>query len=492
IGPIQLPIVYLIQATMLPDSTPLHLAEVFMSGLIERGKNAEAQAGKTYEFVPGVKELLLDLVNRSEAELLLDRMSQYIGQKIGRSIYSFTALLMLEKQLAGTAGTDLLKFADVMKQSVQRLGGEFAAFVDALEVAPSVPTLIEFPPVQTLEFITVQLSDSGDNDSDTAPSPFQLQTEQFTVATLSLEPELHSLEPFEFTVSTLNRGQAGILRRTKWVIQQRQQQAWRLIEPLEDDLILEMVSIPGGQFSMGSPKNELGRYKDESPQHDVEVGEFLMGRYPVTQAQWRVVAELPQSDRPLESDLSYFKGDHRPVETVSWHDATEFCARLSQYTERLYRLPTEAEWEYACRAGTITPSHFGETITTELANYRGTNNKEYKWSGSYGEGPKGEYREETTPVDQFRIANAFGLCDMHGNVWEWCQDHWHENYEGAPVDGISWVNPEAEEDTARVLRGGSWYFSPRFCRSASRDLGDAGERGDYGGFRVVCVAPRTS
>jgi len=242
---------------------------------------------------------------------------------------------------------------------------------------------------------------------------------------------------------------------------------------------------------MGSPKKELDRLETESPQHDVEVGEFLMGRYPVTQAQWRFVAELPQSDRPLESDPSYFKGDHRPVENVSWQDATEFCARLSQYTERFYRLPTEPEWEYACRAGTITPFHFGETITTELANYRGTDNKEQKWSGSYGEGPKGEYREETTPVDHFGIANAFGLCDMHGNVWEWCQDHWHENYEGAPVDGSSWVNPEAAEDASRVVRSGSWSYNPWNCRSASRGYFGAGERSNRFGFRVVCVAPRT-
>ena len=115
-------------------------------------------------------------------------------------------------------------------------------------------------------------------------------------------------------------------------------------------------------------------------------------------------------------DPSYFKGDNRPVESVSWYDAVEFCQRLCQHTNRTYRLPTEAQWEYACRTGTTTPFHFGETITTDEANYRGTGNEEYGLSGSYGREPLGEYREETTPVDHFGIANAFGLCDMHGNV----------------------------------------------------------------------------
>jgi formylglycine-generating enzyme required for sulfatase activity len=174
---------------------------------------------------------------------------------------------------------------------------------------------------------------------------------------------------------------------------------------------------------------------------------------------------------------------------VSWYDAVEFCDRLTILTNRQYRLPTEAEWEYACRAGTTTPFHFGKTITTELANYRGTDNEEYKWSGSYGDGPKGEYREETTPVNQFEGANAFGLCDMHGNVWEWCQDHLHSNYEGAPTDGSAWI--EGGDADRRILRGGSWFSLPRFCRSAYRDSDVPGFGSDGSGFRVVCSAPKT-
>ena len=257
----------------------------------------------------------------------------------------------------------------------------------------------------------------------------------------------------------------------------------------EGVLPLRMMQIPAGTFLMGSPKDELERQEIEGPQIEVTLSRFFMGKYPITQAQWRVMAALPQVERELKGDPSRFKGDLRPVESVSWYDAVEFCDRLTILTNRQYRLPTEAEWEYACRAGTTTPFHFGKTITTELANYRGTDNEEYKWSGSYGDGPKGEHREETTPVNQFEGANAFGLCDMHGNVWEWCQDHWHSSYKGAPTDGSAWIEGGSSE--RRILRGGSWVSYPRFCRSAYRgDFGPGNDFSDYG-FRVVCSAPRT-
>jgi len=238
---------------------------------------------------------------------------------------------------------------------------------------------------------------------------------------------------------------------------------------------LDLVEIPGGRFQMGSPEGEgLG---DEKPQHEVMIKPFLMSKYPVTQAQWRVVAVLPRVDQDLEADPSRFTGDNLPVESVSWDDAVEFCKRLSVHSGREYRLPSEAEWEYACRAGTTTPFHFGETLTSELANYRATD--------TYGSGPKGGYRQETTPVGQFP-ANDFGLYDMHGNVWEWCQDHWHENYDGAPTDGSAWIEGGSASD--RVLRGGSWYDNPWYCRSAYRYFHAPVSRFDYFcfGFRVCC------
>ena len=156
-------------------------------------------------------------------------------------------------------------------------------------------------------------------------------------------------------------------------------------------------------------------------------------------------------------------------------------------------MPSEAEWEYACRAGTTTPFYFGETINTDLANYRGTDNENYNWSGSYGDGPKGEYKEQTTPVGQFP-ANAFGLYDMHGNVWEWCADDSHDNYVGAPTDGSAWVDSNEDSSTHSYtrLRGGSWFHYPNTCRSAVRDFYDRRDDLNYtSGFRLVCDGGRT-
>lgn len=251
-------------------------------------------------------------------------------------------------------------------------------------------------------------------------------------------------------------------------------------EDLGNGVTLEMVSIPGRTFFMGSPENEESRSSDESPQHQVTVSPFFMGKYPVTQKQWRVVAALPKVNIDLESDPSLFKGDNLPVECVSWDDAQEFCARLSRMANKTYRLPSEAEWEYACRGGTTTPFYCGETISTDLANY----NSNY----TYGQRPKGQYREKTTEVGIFP-ANPFGLYDMCGNVWEWCEDGWHKNYINAPIDGSVWKSLSSKA----MVRGGSWFNDPRFCRSASRNYVFKVERGGINpsiGFRVVCAVGR--
>ena len=235
---------------------------------------------------------------------------------------------------------------------------------------------------------------------------------------------------------------------------------------------LRMMAIPSGEFLMGSPENEEGHYEDESPQHRVWVEPFFIGQFPVTQAQWRVVAGLPQQERELQVAPAHFEGANNPVERVSWEDAVEFCARLTELTGRRYRLPSEAEWEYACRADTTTPFYFGETITKDLANYDG---------------------EQTSPVGQFP-PNAFGLYDMHGNVWEYCQDDWHGNYDKKPEElkqqgNAAWLT--SDESEYRLLRGGSWYYRARRCRSAYRRNDYPARRYDYSGFRVVCRSSRT-
>jgi len=253
------------------------------------------------------------------------------------------------------------------------------------------------------------------------------------------------------------------------------------IEDLGNGVTLDMVAIPGGTFLMGSPEREPLRRGGESPQHTVTIQPFFMGKFTVTQAQWRIIADFPKVNIDLEPEPSEFKGVNLPVEKVSWHDAVEFCARLSKQTGREYRLPSEAEWEYACRAGTITPFHFGETITTDLANYDG--------NYIYGSGSKGQYRGQTTDVGSFP-ANAFGLHDMHGNVWEWCEDTWHGKYNKAPIDGSAWVS---NNDDLRLWRGGSWHNYPELCRSAVRfSYGSGGRPSYFIGFRVVCGASRTS
>ena len=262
-----------------------------------------------------------------------------------------------------------------------------------------------------------------------------------------------------------------------WRIQTRPLQVRSRLEQLAPDVSLRLIQIPAGRFLMGSPPEELERSADEGPQREVALPEFWLGQTPITQAQWRVVAGWPKVERELAKDPSEFKGDGRPVEQVSWHDAMEFCRRLSQRLGRTFSLPSEAQWEYACRAGTTTPFAFGETISPELANYDGT--------FAYANGPKGVNRGATTPAGNFP-ANAWGLQDMHGNVWEWCLDHWHESYSGAPSDGSAWLSSPGV-DAERLLRGGSWVDSPWICRSAYRVRNHPVYRGMSVGFRVCCL-----
>jgi eukaryotic-like serine/threonine-protein kinase len=267
------------------------------------------------------------------------------------------------------------------------------------------------------------------------------------------------LKVFQFqTVTVDKRGKE---------IQKEQKEAKYLVDDLGNGVTLEMVQIPGGTFMMGSPATESKRRDNESPQHQVTVPNFFMGKYPVTQAQYQVI---------MGNNPARFQGANRPVERVSWNDAVEFCQKLSQKTGKTYRLPSEAEWEYACRAGTTTPFYFGETITTDLANY--------DINHIYASPPKGVFRAETTEVGKFP-PNAFGLYDMHGNVWEWCQDSWHDNYNNTPTDGSAWIN---NDNKIKLLRGGSWYHYLAYCRSAYRVNNTCGNGSYIFGFRLVFLA----
>jgi formylglycine-generating enzyme required for sulfatase activity len=227
-------------------------------------------------------------------------------------------------------------------------------------------------------------------------------------------------------------------------------------------LAMKFAWCPPGTFRMGSPPTEEKRGDDETPHRVTLTKGFYLGVHAVTQAQWKAV---------MGSNPSDFKGDDRPVEFVSWKDCQEFCEKLGAKTGRRFRLPTEAEWEYACRAGTTTPFHFGETIFTNQANFDGDR--------TYGKGKKGVFRKETTPVGSFP-ANAWGLYDMHGNVAEWCQDR----YGPYPSEAVK--DPQGDlKGGARVLRGGSWGDDPRDCRAASRNWSAPADRDVNVGCRVV-------
>jgi len=216
-------------------------------------------------------------------------------------------------------------------------------------------------------------------------------------------------------------------------------------EDLGNGVAIEMVGIPAGRFAMGDAS---GAYADEMPQHEVAVAPFYLGRYEVTQAQWRAVATgLPRVSQPLAPDPSAFKGDDLPVEQVSWEDAMEFCERVSRKTHHAYHLPSEAEWEYAARAGTTTAFAFVPTLSPTVANFDA--------SVPYAGGPRGAAPPQTVPVGSFGVANGFGLADMHGNVAEWCLGEYHPSYEGAPADGRPWSS--GGDGDRHVLRGGSWH-----------------------------------
>ena len=272
--------------------------------------------------------------------------------------------------------------------------------------------------------------------------------------------------------------------KLSWRLECRSLQVPAYRQALAERVELTMVQIPAGSFQMGSPEEDPEHLESEGPQHQVTLPSFFMAQTPITQAQWAEVASWRQVGRDLQVKPADFKGLNRPVEQVSWQEAQEFCLRLNERFNKRpghgfsYGLPSEAQWEYACRAGSNTPFHFGSTLTSDLANYDG--------NYTYDDGPKGAYRRETTDVAVFP-ANQWGLHDMHGNVWEWCADHWHDSYNSAPDNHLPWLISGAPEDHPRLLRGGSWYFIPGFCRSAYRRYDLPYNHRFNVGFRVCCL-----
>jgi formylglycine-generating enzyme required for sulfatase activity len=250
----------------------------------------------------------------------------------------------------------------------------------------------------------------------------------------------------------------------------------------------DLVLIPTGRFQMGSPEHEQAQairagaqrnwLERENPQHWVGIEQpFALGRFPVTVGQWRQFVRDTGWESQSDTDWrapGFAQNDEHPVVGVSWIDVQLYLRWLSEKTGQVYRLPSEAEWEYACRAGTKTAFSFGDTINTEQANYDG----HYTYNG----GPRGAFVQGTNKVNAFQ-PNPWGLFDMHGNVWEWTQDVVHDNYVGAPVDGSAWE--EGGDPVRRILRGGSWLYNPRYLRSSVRNGFSAVLANDIVGFRVA-------
>jgi formylglycine-generating enzyme required for sulfatase activity len=513
---LSLPVMRLIKEAILPPASgPLPLQEVLLSGLLQpiagppeqepgqqhRGRrDADRQSPADadtlqYSFHAGVLELLRSDLSAADTVTVVRMVTGLLERRwnaLGTG-HSFRALLrdpgleIDDEELKG-----VVNFATATAELIERLPGEeYQRFARQLRGRSPQPVRRVWP--ETMRFV------SHDFTTELLVEVPELQPVRFETARLQNMP----LQRFP-TSTCLLRQEGG-----RWSTERRPLQVEGYREDLGGRLALTLIEIPAGSFLMGSPPEEPERSDDEGLQHEVKLASFFISQTPITQAQWREVAgwqPLPAErwGQDLNPDPSHFQiregqawrwqiemrlfeaeanTDNRPVENVSWLDAMEFCNRLSQRTGRTYTLPSEAQWEYACRAGTTTPFHFGDMISPELANYHG--------NYAYADGPKGIYREQTTPVRMFP-ANAWGLHDMHANVWEWCLDEWHDSYEGAPTDGRAWVDAaegEKSKESAKtkLLRGGSWSGLPGSCRSAYRVRLRPDNADLSVGFRVVCL-----
>jgi len=365
------------------------------------------------------------------------------------------------KEVLTRLGHDIYQNPSTLKGALQDLAGDRKAEINALVLAaeekiPQELISTDNLPIQMLiSRLTRKLQDSYGMTEATARwavESWALTLGKYTEAEIaSLNPVSTPTTPQATNASTSSSNPVRVISPPAPTAPAN---VSGFIEDLGNGLKIEMVKIPAGSFAMGSPGSG-----NETPLHRVDVREFYMGKYAVTQAQYQEIAK---------SNPSHFKGADLPVEEVSWQDAKNFCQYLNIYTGKNYRLPSEAEWEYACRAGSRGLYCFGdeENLLEQYAWYS-------KNSGA------------TTHAVGQKKPNGYGLYDMHGNVWEWGEDVWHENYNGAPSDGSAWVS--GGDNRYRLLRGGGWYDDANVCRAASRDWYDPDD-GDYNvGFRLVCV-----
>jgi eukaryotic-like serine/threonine-protein kinase len=410
------------------------------------------------------KDYLVNNPVDEELGRVLDRM---IANSLPQRYQSATAVLAA----LGEPSPDITNKATL--QNSKTSDDEFEQVLQSLDrmLSDSSPQQYKSPTgvstaLESLQGVVIQESIPQNSktlgDEDLARiSDFKLDNfTQTPVKPLNNQPALQS---FEFETAKIRIEElGGLWGHTKVVIEKSRGQSKQFVEDFGDGVSLSMVAIPGGSFLMGSPESELAGIQSyiERPQHQVQVPPFYMSKYVITVSQYQTV----MSGRSHELDL--------PM-TCKWGDAVSFCEKLSKGLQRNYRLPFEAEWEYACRAGTTTPFYCGETIDSELANY-------CAWM-VYGRGQSsGNSLNDKKKVGSYP-ANEYGLYDMHGNVEEWCADSRHPNYIDAPTNSVAWISSNNNE---RVVRGGGGKSSPERCRSAARKRVEIDSY--HPGFRVVC------
>ncbi|MGB2925431.1 MAG: formylglycine-generating enzyme family protein [Limnothrix sp.] len=471
--PVDINVVNLIRQTLLQKAEPQHVAEVFMGGLMV----TNAQHPGQYDFAKGVRKVLNGMMRQDQLLAVLDVLSEKIGQELDRPIGSFMALLTLLPYYSETEPEKILPFARVSVEVLTNLGGEYATFAKQVKrVLPALP--LEDADLLEYEFETAVFKEKADTKE------IEWKTLEFETVDLIVEDSV----TFEFeTAKYVGKKLQRETKTTEGLIEVLKEGA----EGEQAGIGLEMVRIPAGTFVMGAPESDANSRDAERPQHLVRVPEFYLGRFLVTQEQWQEVASWGQVKIELKPQPSKFSGENFPVEKVSWDDAKEFCARLSQKTGKNYRLPSEAEWEYACRAiRDFSPSDSSEAGSPkEEQSLIEEWNDEYSQPYSYGQlTPEvAHYGQDFSSGSTVSVgslpANGFGLYDMHGNLWEWCEDDWHSNYEEASDDGSAWIE---NNSTNKVNRGGAWSNDPRNCRSAYRYRYSRDDWDYFIGFRVAC------